>query len=173
VNCSCRRSRAAWRTRAKPWDRHAPRWVGCRGDGRVFSWVHALPSPRAADGWPPWCARSLATITWSDSSQTCTAAVRLWAFASQSVLWMRFRHLRSLPVLVQAVAQRAWGHRRRGVGDGRTGSPSAVWPAAEVEPRRHPDGGCSTVKSSSRRCLSPRGGHLAVSTAGPRVRMAR
>jgi hypothetical protein len=88
-------------------------------------------------------------------------------------LWA-VRHLRGLPVLAQAVSRRAWGLRRRGVGEGLAVSPSAVWPSAEVEQRRHPDGGFSKFNSPARRCPYPRfGGHLAVSTAGPGVRMAR
>jgi hypothetical protein len=84
------------------------------------------------------------------------------------------RPLRWLPVLAQDVARRAWGLRQRGVGEGRAVSPLAVWPAAEVEPRRHPEGGFSTCHSPACRCPSPRcDGHLAVSTAGPGVRMAR
>lgn len=53
-------------------------------------------------------------------------------------------------------------------------APSAVWPSAEVEPRRHPDGGFSTFNSPARRCPYPRcDGHLTAPTAGPGARMAR
>src|SRR5207302_9057234 len=49
----------------------------------------------------------------SDSSQTCTRAVR--PEPSPAVLRLRFhrRHLRGLPVLVYEVSRRAWGLRLR------------------------------------------------------------
>src|SRR5262245_23932538 len=53
-------------------------------DGRAFSLVHALPSPLSADGWPSLFKGFRGTITWSDSSEAYTEAVRPGAFASRS-----------------------------------------------------------------------------------------
>ena len=88
VNFSCLCFRAAWRTRASPWDTLAPRCVGRVWDGRAFSLVHALPSPLSADRCWSLFEGFLGTITWSDSSETGMEAVRLWAFASRSVLFV-------------------------------------------------------------------------------------
>jgi hypothetical protein len=85
VNCSCRRSRAAFRTRATPWDTLTPRGVGCMWEGRAFSLVHARPSPLSADSGPSLCKGILGTITWSDASETDLEAVWPGAFASRSV----------------------------------------------------------------------------------------
>ncbi len=89
VNGSCLCFRAAWRTRANPWDTRAPRCVGCVWDRRAFSLVHALPSPLSADRCWSLFEEFLGTITWSDSSETYMEAVRPCAFASRSVWFVR------------------------------------------------------------------------------------
>ena len=89
VHCSWLCCRAAWRTRASPWDTLAPRGVGYVWDRRACSLVPARPAPLSADRCWSLFEEFLGTIAWSDASETGLEAVRLWAFTSRSVLCMR------------------------------------------------------------------------------------
>ena len=86
MNCSCLCFRAAWRTRAQPWDTLTPRCVGYGWEGRACSLVHARPSPLSADGWPSVFEGCIGTTAWSDASEMGMEAVRHGAFASRSVV---------------------------------------------------------------------------------------
>jgi hypothetical protein len=89
VNFSCLCFRAAWRTRAHPWDTLAPRCVGYVWEGRAFSLVHARPSSLSADGWPSLFEGFIGTIAWSDAAETGMEAVRHGTFASRSGVFVR------------------------------------------------------------------------------------
>src|SRR3982750_1263244 len=77
---------------------------------------------------------------------------RAWCFLLPICWLMIHRYLRGLPVLVQKVSRRAWVLRLRRVGGTLALAFPRVWPSAEVEQRRHPNGGFSEFNSPARRC---------------------
>jgi hypothetical protein len=151
--CSCVCCRAAWRPPANPWDTLLPRGVGHVGDGRAFAWVHGLPSPRSADGWPPVFAGVIGTRTGSDASGTAMEAGRPGAFASRSgrgaradiseVSWFSCRTLLDVPgVFADAGSERGSRWRPPPCGlplqSSRVGTPMAAFRRARAQPADTP-----------------------------------
>ena len=63
--------------------RELPHCVGNVSDRTMFSLVHALPSPTSAEGYPSLFGWFIGSMAWSDSSEACMPALRLWAFSGR------------------------------------------------------------------------------------------
>ena len=91
--------------------------------------TNGLPSACSADRRRSLFACFISTMPLSDSSQTCTRAVRP---KPSPVGPHPSGRRRGLPVLVQKVSRRVWGLRLRRAGPGLALAPWVVWPSTDV-----------------------------------------